>query len=130
YFTTKKQGHGLGLATVYSIIRRHGGHIDVDSEIGQGTTFTICLPALPEKRAAHPAPRSMLQNELHGRVLFMDDEEPIRKLGSALLRRLGLDVAVATDGAEAVQLYQEARDAGRPFDVVVMDLTVPGGMGG
>lgn len=129
YFTTKQHGHGLGLPTVYSIVRRHGGHVEVDSQPGRGTTFRFWLPALRHApRSARPP--SGEPGALQGRVLFMDDEPAIRKLGAGLLRRLGLEVTLAVDGAEAVRLFEEARSRNQPYDVVVMDLTVPGGMGG
>ena len=129
YFTTKKQGSGLGLATVYSIIRKHQGHIEVESTLGKGTTFRLWLPAASEnpvvqvvEEAARPV--------LHTRVLFMDDEAPIRDMAMMFMQRIGAQCEVAADGAEAVRKYREALDAGKAFNVVVMDLTVPGGMGG
>jgi PAS domain S-box-containing protein len=133
YFTTKPAGSGLGLATVYSIIRRHQGHIEVESPPGRGATFRCWLPAAPAARAetrkesGSPFPPA---RGVAGRLLFMDDEEPIRLMALALLARLGFAVVVAPDGAEAVRLYCEARARGEPFDLVIMDLTVPGGMGG
>jgi PAS domain S-box-containing protein len=129
YFTTKQTGSGLGLATVYSIIRKHQGHIEVESQLGTGTTFTFWLPAAPHGRedAPEPVPESV---RLHGRVLFMDDEEPIRSMAGLFLSRLGLDYVLTKEGAETVRLYREALEAGQRFDLVIMDLTVPGGMGG
>ena len=130
YFTTKRSGSGLGLATVYSIVRKHKGAIDVASEVGRGTTFTIRLPAAA---GAAPLPAAVAPptlGRLTGRVLFMDDEEPIRKIAARLLTRLGLDVEVTADGAAAVAAFQAARVANREFAIVIMDLTVPGGMGG
>ena len=129
YFTTKQQGSGLGLATVYSIVKKHQGHIEVESQLGRGTTFHLWLPAAAraaDENVARPAPAAPLK----ARVLLMDDEEPIRELARIFLRRLGLECEPAVDGAQAVQKFQEARAAGRPFDLVLMDLTVPGGMGG
>jgi CheY-like chemotaxis protein/two-component sensor histidine kinase len=129
YFTTKETGAGLGLATVYSIVKKHEGHVTVESQPGEGTLFRIWLPA-----AAVPAePKTVSQSPfetLRGRVLFMDDEEAIRLMASVLLTRLGLDPELAEDGQEAVERFEAARAAGRPFDLVVMDLTVPGGVGG
>jgi PAS domain S-box-containing protein len=129
YFTTKKSGSGLGLATVYSIIRKHQGHIDVESEMGRGTRFRFWLPASPEARpaVAEAAPAHTAQT---GRVLFMDDEDTIRSLAEALLRRLGFEVVSVADGQEALRVYAEAMKGGGRFDLVIMDLTVPGGMGG
>jgi signal transduction histidine kinase/ActR/RegA family two-component response regulator len=130
YFTTKQEGSGLGLATVYSIVKKHKGHIEVESELGRGTTFHIWLPALhgrpPETRPGRPGALPSLK----GRVLLMDDEKIIRQMTNHLLKRLGLEVELANDGAEAVQKFIDARSAGRSFDLLVMDLTVPGGMGG
>ena len=129
YFTTKEQGTGLGLATVYSIIRRHQGHVAVESELGKGTRFQLWLPAA---KHAPPVPASSGSpfEPMQGRVLFMDDEEPIRQLVDVLLVRLGLTVKTVADGAELLREFEAAREAGQPFDLVMMDLTVPGGMGG
>lgn len=129
FFTTKEAGSGLGLATVYSVIQKHRGHVTVDSTIGRGTTFRIWLPAARIEPAGTSKTASPFA-PLRGRVLFMDDEEPIRAMTQALLERLGLDVKVTRDGAEAVREYADAKLSGQPFDVVVFDLTVPGGMGG
>jgi PAS domain S-box-containing protein len=130
YFTTKQHGSGLGLTTVYSIIRKHQGHIEVESELGHGTTFHFWLPALREEEPEREEVPGEAVAPLKGRVLFMDDEEPIVAMASLLLRRMGMEVELARDGAEAVQKFSEAHTAGRPFDLVVMDLTVPGGIGG
>jgi len=131
YFTTKQQGSGLGLATVYSIIRKHRGHIEVESAMGRGTTFSIWLPALRKKApAGQTASRPLATQRLHGRALFLDDEPPIQKLGAALLERLGLQVTIVADGRDAVRVFRDAISSGRRYDVVIMDLTVPGGMGG
>jgi PAS domain S-box-containing protein len=129
YFTTKSQGSGLGLATAYSIVRNHGGRIDLSSIVNHGTTVMVTLPARPDRR---PAPREHLPAPRagSGRVLVMDDEESIRDVATAMLARLGYDVEVAADGREAIEKYKASRQADREFDVVVMDLTVPGGMGG
>jgi PAS domain S-box-containing protein len=129
YFTTKRQGSGLGLATAYSIVHKHQGLIEVESEQGRGTIFHIWMPALPAAPLGPVVPETQLL-EMTGRVLFMDDDEPIREMAKVMLSRLGFEVMIVNDGAAAVDAYREARDAGRPFDVVVMDLTVPGGMGG
>jgi PAS domain S-box-containing protein len=128
YFTTKQKGSGLGLATAYSIIKRHGGHISVESELGSGTTFRIYIPAsdkpLPEKKEED----IILSGR--GRILVMDDEEPVRKTVGRMLNQLGYTPEVASDGAEAVQLYKRAMESSTPFDAVILDLTIPGGMGG
>ncbi len=129
YFTTKEKGSGLGLATSYSIIKNHGGQIEVQSEIGQGSCFTIYLPAADdagvEMRAA-PAPAAVRC----GRVLVMDDEEIVRMVSGELIRILGHDTDFAEHGAVAVEKYRQAREAGAPYDIVILDLTVRGGMGG
>jgi CheY-like chemotaxis protein len=130
YFTTKLQGHGLGLATVYSIIKRHQGHIEVESAVGRGTTFTVWLPAATTAPNPQEAPKGFEEAEGGGRVLFMDDEEPILRMAEKLMARMGLDFECVTDGKEAIERYKAAMAAGRPFDLVVMDLTIPGGMGG
>lgn len=129
YFTTKPTGDGLGLASCYSIVRKHGGHITLESQVGAGTTFVIYLPAadgLPPM-PHHPQAR-LLPGK--GRVLVMDDEETIRDVLEQMLTELKYEVASAEDGLEAIRLYGEARETGRPFDLVIMDLTVPGSMGG
>jgi PAS domain S-box-containing protein len=130
YFTTKPQGHGLGLATVFSIIGRHKGHIEVASSVGAGTTFTLWLPAVPKGAAPEGRPGVKVGAPRGGRVLFMDDEEPITRMAAKVMKRLGLEFESASDGREAIERYRAAKEAGRPFDLVIMDLTIPGGMGG
>jgi PAS domain S-box-containing protein len=133
YFTTKQTGTGLGLAAVYSIVKKHRGYIEVDSQIGKGTTFRIWLPALRNRNASADTRvpwTAGAPERMNGRVLFMDDEEIIRDMAVGLLRRFGLDVDCAIDGAEAVEKYRASFSAGTRYDLVIMDLTVPGGMGG
>lgn len=134
YFSTKGSHRGLGLATSYSIVKNHGGHIAVESEVGLGTTFHVYLPASAAPAPA-PAPAEV-QGEQggplvgEGRILVMDDDEAIRTLLMALLSHAGYNVEVCRDGAEAIEKYADARAAGEPFDAVIMDMTIPGGMGG
>ena len=129
YFTTKQKGSGLGLATAYSIVRRHNGAIDMESEVGVGTTFSIWLPASGETREKVEKESVQLKKG-EGRILFMDDEEIIRDATGEVLTYLGYTVEFARDGSEAVDIYSEAIEKGEPFDVIIMDLTIPGGMGG
>jgi PAS domain S-box-containing protein len=129
YFTTKKTGSGLGLATSYAVIKRHGGIITVESQSGEGATFHVYLPA--SEKEIVDEPDSDKEPALGGgKILLMDDEEVIRDLGRELLTMLGYEVVVAKDGQEAVDLFREAHNSSRPFDAVIVDLTVPGGMGG
>ena len=130
YFTTKKSGNGLGLATVHSIVRRHRGHIEMHSEVGHGTTFKIWLPAAEGPIEEETKQDSAQSAQLAGRVLVMDDDDSVRRMIVALLQHYGMDAVGAADGADAVQDYQQALSDGQPFDLTIMDLTVPGGMGG
>jgi len=120
----------MGLAIVRSIVKKHLGHIEVESRIGQGTTFRLWLPA------ARPAPTAAPAVVVHpavtgpARILVMDDEEVIRRVAGRMLALAGHEVVFAADGAEAVRAYFAGRNAGRAFDLVIFDLTVPGGMGG
>jgi PAS domain S-box-containing protein len=129
YFTTKQKGSGLGLATTYSIIKRHRGHITVESTPGRGTAFSLYLPAADRVMPKEPSEPGTM-NSGHGNILIMDDDEMVRDAAGQVLTRLGYTVAYARDGAEAITAYEQARAAGRPFDAVIMDLTIPGGMGG
>jgi signal transduction histidine kinase/CheY-like chemotaxis protein len=129
YFTTKPCASGLGLATAHAIVARHGGYIKVESEPDRGAMFTLELPASREVPALKAPPAAQLQTGT-GRLLVMDDEEALRKLLSIVLTRLGYEVETARDGAEAIALYERRKLEGKGFDAVVLDLTVPGGMGG
>ncbi len=129
YFTSKQTGNGLGLAIAYSIIKKHEGQITVDSEVGKGTTFTIYLQAT-EKSPHLPAPAPAASTSGRGRILIMDDEAMIREAASEMLGFFGYETATVADGAEAIRRYREALAEKRPFAAVIMDLTIPGGMGG
>jgi CheY-like chemotaxis protein len=129
YFTTKQKGSGLGLASSYSIIQKHGGHIAVESELGLGTTFSIYLPASRDAKITEKPDKVQIQLG-SGRILLMDDEEEVRNTTGDVLKRLGYTVEFADDGIRAIELYQAALRRGEHFDAVIMDLTVPGGMGG
>ncbi len=131
FFTTKKSGTGLGLATVLSIVKRHGGQMGVDSEVGRGTAFTVFLPIAdkPEEVEARKAPALNYATQT-GRILFMDDDEQIRLLTKSMIESLEYKCDLARDGEEAVQLYKRYLNIGRPYDLVIMDLTIIGGMGG
>ncbi|MFQ5706959.1 MAG: PAS domain S-box protein [bacterium] len=133
YFTTKQKGSGLGLATCYSIIKNHGGAITVGSQFGIGSIFSIYLPASDQKTIALqqlPEADSEDLRTANGKVLIMDDEPAIRKSTERLLRHIGYEVELAQNGFEAIDLYKRARQDGHPFDAVILDLTIPGGMGG
>jgi PAS domain S-box-containing protein len=129
YFTTKQKGSGLGLAVIYSIINKHDGNVHVESRLGVGTTFHIYLPA--SKKRIHMR-KSVSEEPIigGGRILFMDDEEMVRDAAGEILRRIGYEVEFAKDGAEAIELYKKSKESGNPFDAVIVDLTIPGGMGG
>jgi two-component system, cell cycle sensor histidine kinase and response regulator CckA len=129
YFTTKPGGRGLGLATAYAIVAKHGGSLSVESRSGYGTVFTIDLPA----SQGAVAPQVQMVSEIlpgRERILVMDDEEGLRVLLKTLLTSLGYEVQTARDGAEAIALCQDAKVCGNSFDAVLLDLTVSGGMGG
>jgi signal transduction histidine kinase/ActR/RegA family two-component response regulator len=133
YFTTKAKGNGLGLATTYSIIKNHNGLICVESQVHNGSTFTIYLPASrghrEETQVEQPRPvTEMISGS--GRVLIVDDEEAIRALVEFTLDRLGYQVTQAEDALTGVEIYRKKLAAGERFDVVILDLTLPGGMGG
>jgi PAS domain S-box-containing protein len=137
YFSTKKMGNkkgtGLGLSICHSIIKKHGGNVTVSSNVGKGTTLHLYLPSanskIRDQRAVNTSEQEIpIFGE--GRILVMDDEEMIRKLARELLTYLGYEVDFATNGTEAVVRYRQALGSKRPFDAVILDLTVKGGMGG
>ncbi len=128
YFTTKDAGNGLGLATSYSIINKHDGHIQVDSQAGVGTTFRVFLPA-----SNHLPPDDEELPELAvvgGRVLLIEDRLAIATSLAELLNINGYQVDFVPDGSEALSLYRRMVQEGCPYDAVITDLTIPGGMGG
>lgn len=129
YFTTKPGASGLGLATAHTIIQRHGGHVSVMSQVGTGTTFSLFLPASPpvpdhEQKEVQKLPKGQ------GRILVMDDEVSIRNMVRDALTQIGYEVTVAQDGCEAITAFSQSRDMGQSFTAVLLDLTVPGAMGG
>ncbi|GFE60579.1 PAS domain S-box protein [Geobacter sp. AOG2] len=132
YFTTKAGGNGLGLASANSIIRRHNGYIGVKSIAGEGATFQIYLPAIDEAYANHQSDSVTQTTDGHigGSILVMDDEKMILELLTEMLEYLGCHVTTCENGTEAVAKYKAEFDSGKTFTAVIMDLTVPGGMGG
>ncbi len=130
YFTTKQKGSGLGLATTYAIIEKHNGYIFVNSKLGEGTVFTIYLPASPDATLNKKDGESKLKRWQGKRVLVMDDEMYIRELIGNFLELLGFEVSFAEDGAKAIEEYETAFQQNKAYDLVIMDLTIRGGMGG
>ncbi len=130
YFTTKQAGSGLGLAICHSIINKHDGHISVQSSPGKGTTFTIYLPVDPSVDIPVAKQRKPGSAVKAARIMVMDDDEIIRTLVQAQLYVLGHETILVADGEQAINKYQELQDGGTPVDLVIMDLTIPGGMGG
>jgi nitrogen-specific signal transduction histidine kinase/ActR/RegA family two-component response regulator len=129
YFTTKEKGSGLGLATSYSIIRNHRGLIDVRSEVGKGTDLFLYLPA--SEAVAEESPGAAVPGKTRTcRVLVMDDEKVVREVAGEILRALGHEAAFSENGEAALTMYREAMASAKPFDVVILDLTIRGGMGG
>ena len=129
FFTTKAQGTGLGLATTHSIVRKHRGHIEVSSEPGQGARFSVYLPAAEAAVETAPA-RPGETPATRCRVLLLDDEPHVREVLQQMLAQLGHDVRAVADGPAALAAFAQARTAGQPFDLLLLDLTIPGGFGG
>lgn len=129
YFTTKEMGNGLGLSISYTIVKNHDGHITVQSIVGVGSEFSIYLPASPIKEVQKKGVGQMLLNG-KGRILVMDDDVEIRKILGKMIKHMGYDVDFAQHGVEAIELYMQSLHIGCPYDAVIMDLTIPGGMGG
>lgn len=135
YFSTRREGSGLGLATVYSIVTKHGGHIAVQSRVGEGSTFTLYLPAsnqgaAPEVPRDSTPPDTPKARNNSGRILIMDDERMICELGATFLGSKGYQVDTAHDGQQAIALYTASLQQGVDYDCLLMDLTIPGGMSG
>ena len=130
YFTTKAQGSGLGLASVYSIAKRHGGTVSVCSTVGVGSVFTIHLPASPGRHPEAAVIRKGTGPAPGGRILIMDDEDFIREIATEILQFQGYEVEACADGREAVERFRRAKENNAPFAGVILDLTIPGGMGG
>jgi two-component system cell cycle sensor histidine kinase/response regulator CckA len=131
YFTTKQKGSGLGLATSYSIIKNHGGSIEVVSAQNKGTTFFITLPACaPVILAGKPLQTSSGGKKQKRRILLMDDEALVRDVAKSMFETLGQNIELACHGEEVIDKYQRSLVSGNPFDLVILDLTIKGGMGG
>jgi len=130
YFTTKDKGSGLGLAICHSIIKKHEGLLLAHSEVGKGTVFTLKLPVSQQDQAPSQAPHEKKAYQEALKILVMDDEEMLRNLAIQIFRALGHEAEAVADGATALVIYQQAMSQGAPFDLVLMDLTIPGGMGG
>jgi CheY-like chemotaxis protein len=134
YFSNKEKsqqkGMGLGLSIVNSIVEKHNGHVAVRSEPGVGTTFDIYLPAAVQQQTIPEADCSDSANSIKKRILFMDDEEAMREIIKQTLSRLDCDVELTSRGEDAIELYAAAMKENKPFDVVFLDLTVKGGLGG
>ncbi len=129
YYTTKHNGSGLGLASAYSIIKKHKGYITAESEKRQGTTFRIYLPA-SEKNVIPPGSMKEKLFLGSGKILVMDDEEIVRRVTGGMLDSLGYETEFAQDGQGAIDMYKRAMETGKSYDAVFVDLTIPGGMGG
>jgi PAS domain S-box-containing protein len=129
YFTTKQAGSGLGLATSYSIIKKHDGHIKVESKIGEGTSFTIFLPAARKNLKYKENSRAQLKRG-KGRILVMDDNKIVLDVAKRMLEMLGYSADCVPDGESAIKAYQDALDTGNVYTAVILDLTIPGKMGG
>jgi signal transduction histidine kinase/ActR/RegA family two-component response regulator len=130
YFTTKPKGSGLGLSSVYSIVKKHGGTVEVSSTVGVGSTFTIHLPARPCVQSEDKVVKTACQLTGNGRILIMDDEDFIREIATDILEFMGYQVESCSNGREAVERFRTAMEINVAFDAVILDLTIPGGMGG
>jgi CheY-like chemotaxis protein len=129
FFTTKQEGSGLGLATAYSVLRKHDGIIDIESELGSGTAVHIYIPALPSA-ATLSAANGLQSHRGSGKILVLDDEAFVRDVAAQMLRSMGYSAEFAVNGEEAVAKYKLAFSSPEPFVGAILDLTIPGGMGG
>jgi signal transduction histidine kinase len=129
FFSTRPGGTGLGLASSFSIVKRHGGHLDVESELGKGTACHIYLPHDPQA-LTEPKNSTSSRPTRQGRILVMDDENSVRRVTCSFLKRMGYEVVPAADGGEAIEIYRRTLASGNRFAFVILDLTVPGGLGG
>jgi len=129
YFTTKQQGRGLGLSSTYSIIKAHYGNISVESKIEEGTTFYIYIPATDTKITMNQKKKPIIYNK-YGKILIMDDQVMILKMAERLFRRIGYETICSENGDQAIQVFREAFQNNKPFDLVILDITIPGGIGG
>jgi two-component system cell cycle sensor histidine kinase/response regulator CckA len=131
YFTTKQEGSGLGLTTCYSIVTQHEGSLSVTSQVGVGSTFTVCLPRAPEDARLATSPTGLAGAPRgDARILIMDDERSVREVAIASLGDLGYRIEGVSRGEDAIAAYEQALATDHPFDLVILDLTVRGGMGG
>lgn len=132
YFTTKPKASGIGLSTAHSIVKKHGGHIDVQSTVGKGTKITLYLPSIGFAVIEQRGGKEGVIAGTHGggAILVMDDESIVREIAAEMLNKLGYQVTTCNTGEEAVDLYRTAKEAGNPFVAAIMDLTIPGGTGG
>jgi len=129
FFSTKEKGRGLGLSTSLSIVTKHGGAIELDTRLGEGSTFRIYLPASETgPMVQEKEERALFTGK--GKILLIDDEEMVRRSGSKFLKRLGYEVEISKGGSEGIGIYRQAMENEQPFDAVLVDLTIPGGMGG
>ena len=129
FFTTKPQGSGLGLATAHSIVRKHDGHVEAESEVGAGSVFHVWLPRAQSQTQA----MNLSAGDAHrgrGQVLVLDDEAFILNIAASILRRSGYEVSLATNAEQAVTMAEIALASGQPFRAALLDLTIPGGPGG
>jgi len=131
YFTTKKTGSGLGLTSLYSIVRKHGGQVQVFSNAGLGARFDVYLPACPDDVPGEEASAGPhISEDGHGYVLVMDDEQAIREVAEEMLLLFGYKAMTCANGNELIELYSGLLESGHKPDATIVDLTIPGGMGG